>query len=100
MGEHQLDKLGVTGSSPVPPTPESPAQAGFSFSRTETHPRSCPQNVRKGHGVTARRHAKNLESMVRQMSRRLVWIAIGILVIVVIVFVVLINFLEFVSEQN
>ena len=22
MGEHQLDKLGVTGSSPVPPTPE------------------------------------------------------------------------------
>jgi hypothetical protein len=21
LGEHQLDKLGVTGSSPVPPTP-------------------------------------------------------------------------------
>src|SRR5215216_7619065 len=25
-----LDKLGVTGSSPVPPTKESPANAGFS----------------------------------------------------------------------
>jgi hypothetical protein len=29
LGEHQLDKLGVTGSSPVPPTRERPAQAGF-----------------------------------------------------------------------
>ena len=35
LGEHQLDKLGVTGSSPVPPTSEAPAQRGFSFSRTE-----------------------------------------------------------------
>ena len=25
LGEHQLDKLGVTGSSPVPPIEESPA---------------------------------------------------------------------------
>ncbi len=25
MGEHQLDKLGVTGSSPVPPTIEKPS---------------------------------------------------------------------------
>jgi hypothetical protein len=33
LGEHQLDKLGVTGSSPVPPTYESPADAGFSFRR-------------------------------------------------------------------
>jgi hypothetical protein len=29
LGEHQLDKLGVTGSSPVPPTHESPATAGL-----------------------------------------------------------------------
>ena len=28
LGEHQLDKLGVTGSSPVPPTSESPAKRG------------------------------------------------------------------------
>jgi hypothetical protein len=28
LGEHQLDKLGVTGSSPVPPI-ESPASAGL-----------------------------------------------------------------------
>ncbi len=32
LGEHQLDKLGVTGSSPVPPTSEAPANRGFSFS--------------------------------------------------------------------
>jgi hypothetical protein len=32
LGEHQLDKLGVTGSSPVPPTSEAPAKRGFSFS--------------------------------------------------------------------
>jgi hypothetical protein len=24
LGEHQLDKLGVTGSSPVPPTKKNP----------------------------------------------------------------------------
>ena len=24
LGEHQLDKLGVTGSSPVPPTSQKP----------------------------------------------------------------------------
>ncbi len=29
LGEHQLDKLGVTGSSPVPPITETPAQRGF-----------------------------------------------------------------------
>jgi hypothetical protein len=29
LGEHQLDKLGVTGSSPVPPIHESPASRGF-----------------------------------------------------------------------
>ncbi len=30
MGEHQLDKLGVTGSSPVPPTStKAPLQRGF-----------------------------------------------------------------------
>ena len=39
LGEHQLDKLGVTGSSPVPPTHESPAQAGFLFSIEETKTR-------------------------------------------------------------
>ena len=33
LGEHQLDKLGVTGSSPVPPTSRKPARgAGFRFS--------------------------------------------------------------------
>ena len=32
LGEHQLDKLGVTGSSPVPPTSEKPRYVGvFSF---------------------------------------------------------------------
>src|SRR5256885_1637524 len=31
LGEHQLDKLGVTGSSPVPPTPKAPGKAGFLF---------------------------------------------------------------------
>jgi hypothetical protein len=34
------------------------------------------------------------------MPRRLVWIVIGIVVTAVIVFVVLIKFLEFVSTQN
>src|SRR5471030_1922490 len=28
LGEHQLDKLGVTGSSPVPPTRKAPASPG------------------------------------------------------------------------
>jgi hypothetical protein len=32
LGEHQLDKLGVTGSSPVPPTRGRPANAGLPFS--------------------------------------------------------------------
>jgi hypothetical protein len=31
LGEHQLDKLGVTGSSPVPPTSEAPANVGLSL---------------------------------------------------------------------
>src|SRR2546430_35552 len=35
LGEHQLDKLGVTGSSPVPPTlHRKPAFAGFSLHRS------------------------------------------------------------------
>ena len=29
LGEHQLDKLGVTGSSPVPPTCKAPETGGF-----------------------------------------------------------------------
>jgi hypothetical protein len=29
LGEHQLDKLGVTGSSPVPPISKRRANAGF-----------------------------------------------------------------------
>ena len=33
LGEHQLDKLGVTGSSPVAPTSEAPASAGVSHFR-------------------------------------------------------------------
>jgi integrase len=36
LGEHQLDKLGVTGSSPVPPTRKPPLARGFSFLRTST----------------------------------------------------------------
>jgi membrane-bound lytic murein transglycosylase B len=36
LGEHQLDKLGVTGSSPVPPIIESPANAGLSFTQLAT----------------------------------------------------------------
>ena len=39
LGEHQLDKLGVTGSSPVPPTTETPAQTGVSLSRQTTRRR-------------------------------------------------------------
>jgi hypothetical protein len=31
LGEHQLDKLGVTGSSPVAPTREAPETAPFSI---------------------------------------------------------------------
>src|SRR5438105_5543082 len=31
LGEHQLDKLGVTGSSPVPPTTKSPQMRAFRF---------------------------------------------------------------------
>ena len=33
LGEHQLDKLGVTGSSPVPPTLEPAGNSGFFLSR-------------------------------------------------------------------
>jgi hypothetical protein len=29
LGEHQLDKLGVTGSSPVPPTSKGPGNGAF-----------------------------------------------------------------------
>src|SRR5205807_197004 len=37
LGEHQLDKLGVTGSSPVPPTSEGPRKMrGFSSSKGES----------------------------------------------------------------
>src|SRR3954466_4843737 len=44
----QLDKLGVTGSSPVPPTRQTPANAGLSYSERQTPCRACPQNVRSG----------------------------------------------------
>ena len=37
LGEHQLDKLGVTGSSPVAPTHEAPAIAGVSSSPRRTY---------------------------------------------------------------
>ena len=40
LGEHQLDKLGVTGSSPVAPTTKSPANAGLLFTGVVT-PRAC-----------------------------------------------------------
>ncbi len=36
LGEHQLDKLGVTGSSPVPPIEESPGNGAFAFSEETT----------------------------------------------------------------
>jgi hypothetical protein len=35
------DKLGVTGSSPVPPTQKDPGNRGFSFSRARTVPAVC-----------------------------------------------------------
>jgi hypothetical protein len=42
-----LDKLGVTGSSPVPPTRRKPRTRGaFRFSGRETLRRPRPQNVR------------------------------------------------------
>src|SRR5262249_884461 len=46
LGEHQLDKLGVTGSSPVPPIQEGPAKRAFLLSGSETLQMACPQNVR------------------------------------------------------
>jgi hypothetical protein len=40
LGEHQLDKLGVTGSSPVPPTYKSPALGGV-FLRSHSETDTC-----------------------------------------------------------
>jgi hypothetical protein len=42
----RIDKLGVTGSSPVPPTTETPAHAGVSLSQEATRRKPWPQNVR------------------------------------------------------
>jgi hypothetical protein len=59
LGEHQLDKLGVTGSSPVPPTLRL---AGLVFGGVTIHtPASSPVNLRAplmrgsffAHGPTA-----------------------------------------------
>lgn len=47
LGEHQLCKLGVAGSSPARSTFGAPANAGVS-SQTETLVDPCPQNVRDG----------------------------------------------------
>src|SRR5581483_9032223 len=41
LGEQQLDKLGVTGSSPVPPTRKSSAKPSFLFSPTVACRRNC-----------------------------------------------------------
>lgn len=45
LGEHQLDKLGVTGSSPVPPTAKGPQSGPFlsvcSISRSVPVPGQC-----------------------------------------------------------
>jgi hypothetical protein len=43
----ELDKLGVTGSSPVPPIHESPADAGF-FIWTNNHARISAERDRNG----------------------------------------------------
>jgi hypothetical protein len=48
LGEHQLDKLGVTGSSPVPPTTKTPANRGFWFFSEKALRGSCAQNGRSG----------------------------------------------------
>ena len=42
LGEHQLDKLGVTGSSPVPPTIRNPRLAGVSSSRVSGAAQAVP----------------------------------------------------------
>jgi hypothetical protein len=42
-----LDKLGVTGSSPVPPTSEIPAQAGFLLVHRPTSERPCKWMTRR-----------------------------------------------------
>jgi hypothetical protein len=43
LGEHQLDKLGVTGSSPVPPIKRNPRRdGGFSVSEVGGSFRSWP----------------------------------------------------------
>jgi hypothetical protein len=45
LGEHQLDKLGVTGSSPVPPTSRKPRECGvFWFLRGMGAACSWPAN--------------------------------------------------------
>src|SRR5207253_7863474 len=36
LGEHQLDKLGVTGSSPVPPMMKGPGSRAFTLPRERT----------------------------------------------------------------
>src|SRR3954454_18657057 len=51
LGEHQLDKLGVTGSSPVPPTPKSPGNGAYSLrfkSARRIAPRSWQRNGNAG----------------------------------------------------
>src|SRR5581483_1895619 len=65
LGEHQLDKLGVTGSSPVPPTRESPAKTGLSSSRQQTARWSWQQN-----GNTRTRTRDLFAGTVRQDGRR------------------------------
>jgi hypothetical protein len=46
----RLDKLGVTGSSPVPPTSEGPAKQGLRASRLATREGPCRDCVRFGGG--------------------------------------------------
>ena len=51
MGEHQLDKLGVTGSSPVPPIGKAPETGSFLLVsyRREAVFRFCKPAKEKAH---------------------------------------------------
>src|SRR5262245_60044218 len=68
LGEHQLDKLGVTGSSPVPPTSQKPRLGGAScFGHEKRGAMSAPL-VSKMSAATARQ-LRSLPSLSARTDR-------------------------------
>jgi hypothetical protein len=65
LGEHQLDKLGVTGSSPVPPTSQKP--------------RYLPRGFCLGHARTVFRRALKHENLLvaEATAKEIGWISLG-----------------------